>query len=234
MPYRRRRRRRRRRRYRRSKTAMTIAKGPLFGKRRLIKFRHAFAGQIQVVPGGGGQGQDIWQCFAFSANGAAKPNVFDNAKPSGFAAVAPLFAECYTLSSKIIVNYLPSQTAHSAMPWVEKSSVSLNGDASPAAALVVNNRYVNWGLSPQNAGGGQKITRSMKFSTKKWFSVDDVTDNADLSQSTLVTNPAPPARQAYYNVGWQTTHNTVSGTQSIDIFVLIDYICLLTTPVNTA
>lgn len=232
MPYRRRRRRRRRRRYRRSKTAMTIARGPLFGKRRLLKLRSSFSGQIQVVPNGGPAGEDVWQCITFSANGAAKPNVFDNHLPAGFANVAPLFEDIYTLSSKIHVNFLPSQTAHSAIPWVEKSAVSLNGSIGPTAQQVLDNRYVSWGLSPQNPGGGQKISRTMKFSTKKWFTVDDVTDNSDLGQKTLTSTPAAPARQAYYNVSWVTTHPTVSGTQSVDVFVVLDYIVLLCTPIN--
>ena len=233
MPYKRRRfrRRRRRRRGRRSKSAMTIAKGPLFGKRKLVKFRYAHSGQliVQTTPTG-----DKWGCETFGANAAGKPNVVNNELPAGWQNVAPLFKLCYTLSSKITVNFLPSQTAHSAIPWVEKSTVPLVGSLSPDANQVVNNRYVNWGLSPQNPGGSQKLQRSMTFSTKKWFSVNDVTDDDDLSQNTQSLTVPSPAREAFFNIGWVTTHPATSGTQNIDFFLVQEFLCVLVEPVNVS
>ena len=210
---------------------MTIAKGPLFSKRKLVKFRYAHSGQIivEATPTG-----DKWGCETFGANSAGKPNVVNNELPAGWQNVAPLFKNCYTLSSKITVNFLPSQTAHSAIPWVEKSTVPLVGTLSPDAQQVVNNRYINWGLSPQNAGGSQKLQRSMKFSTKKWFSVSDVTDDDDFAQNTQSLTVPAPNREAYYNLSWTTTHPATSGTQNIDYFVVIDYLCILVEPVNVS
>lgn len=233
MPYRRRKRyrRRRRRKGRRTKSAMTIARGPLMGKRKLVKLRYAYSSQLFVTASPSG---DKWTCITFSANGAGKPDVTNNSLPAGWLNVAPLFKECYTLSSKITVNFLPSQTAHSAIPWVEKSTVPLAGLLSPDAQDVVNNRYVNWGLSPQNPGGSQKLQRSMTFSTKKWFSVSDVTDDDDFGQNTQGTPVPAPNREAYYNVGWCTTHPSTSGSQSIDIFCVVDFLCLLVQPVNVS
>lgn len=233
----RRRRPRRRRRYRRrnfNKARYVIARAPLFGKRKLVKMRFSESGQLPVEVGAGPPPQDKWRCVSYGANAAGKPSVVSEAKPEGWGLIAPLFQRAYTLSSRIIVTWLPSTGAHSAVPWVEKSTTSLATLLSPDLNQVLANKFVNYGISTNSPSGNSKIQKKLGFSTKKWFSVKDVMDAEEFSQDTSTSPTLPPNRPAYYNIGWTTTHPTQQGTANIDYVVTIDYLVMFVGPNNVA
>lgn len=217
---------RRRRRYRRRRynpRNRVLAKAPLFGKMKLVKLRFSESGQLPVEVAGTPPA-DKWRCVSYGANAAGKPSVVSEAKPEGWGLISPLFQRAYTLSSRIIVTWLPSAGAHSAVPWVEKSTTSLATLLSPDLNQVLANKFVNYGISTNNPSGNSKIQKKMGFSTKKWFSCKDVLDAEEFSQDTSTIPTLPPNRPAYYNIGWTTTHPTQQGTQNIDFVVTIDYL----------
>lgn len=229
--YRRKRRPRRRRRY--SSKRMVLRKAPLFGKRKVVRLRYSQTGQLQLGPGA----FDEWVCKSYRANAAGRPAVSGSVTlPEGWDLISPLFSRAYTLCSKITVVWLPGSVGHSACPWVEKSTVALDGQNSPQLQQILANKFVNYGFYASGAGGTGKLQRSMKFSTKSWFSTRDVLDDTDLSQEIPLDGlpPVPPAREAYYNVGWTTTHSTTQETANRDFLVIIDYVVAFVGPRNVA
>lgn len=233
--YRRRRTRRRSRRRGPPRYGQRVPRAPLFGRRRVIKLRYANSGQFNLAAPGP---PDEWLCRSYRANSAGCPEVLPGGTlgpvPAGWNLIAPLFSKCFTLSSKISLVFLPNDRLHSAIPWVEKSQLSLDGLPSPALAQVLDGKFIRYGFySSGNAGTG-KITKSMRSYTKSWFSVKDVLDDQTLAQD-IPVNPAltpPPEREVFYNAGWCNTHLTpaVTNQTPVDFCVTIDFLCVFTEP----
>ena len=229
----RRRYRRRRRRYMRRRPV--IQRGPLFGKFKLVKLRFSQAGQL-LVTNTGAEG-DKWIVRTFMANACGTPSLSNpGAKPEGFDLIAPLFERVYTLGSRITWTVLPPSNAHSGIGFLEKSTANLDGQLSPGINQVIANKYCRYGFYGAGPGNISKIQLKYNFSTKSWFHVRDVKDVDELGQDINATgNPtAPPARQAYFNMGWANTHATSQQTNNRDYVVVIDYMCLFVGPRNVA
>jgi len=195
--------------------------------------RYSESGQF-ITDGGA---IDRWFCRSYRANAAGRPGVSPTSVglPHGWGLISPLFARAFTLSSKITLVCVPGEV-HSAVPWIEKSTVALAGAASPNLESILANKFVSWGFYSSGAAGTGNVKRRMSCSTKKWFAVKDVTDDAGLAQDIPLTGtvPDPPEREVFYNTGWTTTHDTVIQTGNIDFFVIIDYVVLFCEPRNTA
>lgn len=229
--YRKRRRRRSSRRRRRF-----AAKPILFGKHKCVKLRTCVAGALGVSSQTVGGTRFV--CISFSANAGGTPFPLSPAlRPAGFDLLQPMFANAFTLGSKISVTWLPNTSTHSIIPWIETSTANLVGLRSPDLEQVLNNKFISYGMYATGAGNSSLIKRTRRFSTKKWFSVADVKDNEDLSQILSSTGAPPtlPVRNAYYNVGASMTHNMTDTTMGqLDYVVQIEYVVLFTEPRNVA
>lgn len=226
---------RRRRRRRSSRYGQRVPRAPLFGKRRIVKMRYAASGQFNLVGGGG---PDEWICRSYRANSAGCPEVIPGGAlgpvPEGWNLIAPLFRRAFTLSCKINVVYLPNDRLHSAIPWIEKSQLSLDGLPSPSLEQVLDGKFCTYGYYASGNAGVGKISKKMTCYTKSWFSVKDVLDDTSLSQE-IPPNPAltpPPERVVFYNTGWANTHNVdpVIDQRPVDFVAVLDYVVMFTEP----
>lgn len=211
-----------------------IARAPLFGKYKVAKLRFCQSGLLNVTDTGG---FDQWVVRSFRANSAGNPSISDpGILPEGWGLLAPLFQNAYTLGSKITVQWLPNTVSSAGVPWVEKSTVNLDGQLSPALDEVLANKYVRYGLYGAGDGMSAITKKTYSFSTKRWFNVKDVKDNEDLSQVIVPDQilPIPAEREAFWNVGWASTFPTTAGTNPMPYFVIIDYIVLFCGPRNVS
>ncbi len=217
---RRKRRRMRRRRFR-------ISNAPLFGKSKRVKFRYCESGQL--VPSASDPlkyAVNTWRMNAVNDPSVQQPG----AQPEGFSLLRELFHKSFVLGSKITINFLPGNATHSVILYAEKSSTNLATLPSPNLSQILDNRYVNWTMYGSGRGNASRPIVRLKYGTKSWFNVKDVTDNDDLSSRN--NSISPPFRSAFYNVSAAPTHAITGPLSPIDYVVVIDFIVQMNEPVN--
>ncbi len=218
--------RRRRRRRMMNPRRSVISRAPLFGKYKAVKLRYCASGQLSPDSSG-----FLPIVQSYRANMAATPDPqIPGAVPEGWSTISRLYARCYTLGSKITVTFLPNNAQHSSVFFVAKSNVNLTTQVAPNLSTLLADRYIRYRYYGSGRGNAARTAITYPFSSKKWFTVSNVKDNIALSQHTGTLTLAQ--RAAYFNVGFQLTHNPGTTLTDVDYVIVIDYLCLFTEPIN--
>ena len=219
-------RRRVRRRRRRRRRSPRISRA-LFGKSKLVRFKYAYPGQLGVASTAG-----PYHTHVFRANSLFDPLHFAGTnvtgyQPRGFDQITPLFERYAVLGSRCSITFMPRSGSHSGVVFYLKTTLDpsystlLNVTDALESRMVSTCRY-------SEGQGSRGLTISRNFSAKKFFDVQSVRDNNQLSA--LCTQD--PAEPAYFKFSAAATHASMSNLEACDYILQISYIALFTNPIN--
>lgn len=154
----------------------------------------------------------------FSANNAFDPNVTGTGhQPMGFDQWSVFYDHITVIGSKIRATYIPGSS-----PFIALIHTADNATLSTVPNTVLERTGTQWKwLGNAGAGGNTGNTLKKFFSTKKFFNVTDVKDNAMLKGSFTTS----PAEQAYYHVSLFQPNAGALG--DVAVTIEIEYICQL-------
>lgn len=192
----------------------------LLGNSRAVKLKYVEVTQIPVVAGLPGViSIRILNIQDPLASGGGH-------QPRGFDQLEPLWNRYHVLGAKCTANFMPSNSQHSCIQYIQTSGVEATTLINPVDALE-DRQVVSKPWSP-GGGVGSKQVLVAKFSTKKFFNKVDVMDDPHLKG---FTGGSPPLVGAYFNISNSPTHPVID-FQVTDIVIVVDYFVVFTEPKN--
>ncbi len=193
----------------------------LLGNSRVVKLKYCETTQIPVdligLPG----------LVAFNILNIQDPNFSSGGhQPRGYDQLESLWNRYNVLGARITVNFMPSNTQHSVIQYIQTTSLTPLTLVNPVDALE-DRQVVSRPFAP--GGGAVNGVLFSNFSTKRFFDKADVVDDHHLGG---FTGGAPPPVGVYWVVSNSPTHAGVTGLQPTDIVVNIEYIVLYSAPKN--
>jgi len=224
--YKRRYRRKRKRTYKRKSRAVSqqrnwnVPTRSLLGNSRAVKLKYVEVTTIPVVAGLPGLlSFRIMNIFDPLASGGGH-------QPRGFDQLEPLYGKYCVLGAKCTVNFMPNNTQHANIQYIQTSTDQAVTLINPVDALE-DRQVVSKPWSPGGGIGSKQVLVS-KFSTKKFFNKVDVLDDPHLAGG---TNGIAPATNAFFNVSNSPAHAAPT-FQHTDCIVVIDYFVVFSDPTN--
>lgn len=222
------RRRHRRRRRRRGRSSKYRIPKSLFGMSKLVRFKYAFPGQLGVASDAG-----PYHTHIFRANSLYDPLRFaggsagGGAQPRGFDQISPLYERYAVLGSRCRITFMPHSGSHSGVVFYLQTTLDPSFTSLLTVTDALESRLVSTARYAEGQGArGTTVTRN--FSTKKFFNVQSVRDNNQLSAMT----DANPAETAFFKFSAAVTHATMTNVEACDYILQISYIALFTNPIN--
>lgn len=160
---------------------------------------------------------------AFSANGLYDPNLTGTGhQPMGYDQWAGLFNHYVVLGSKLTMRI----NSDGGLQGI--TGVYLSDDTTIPYSDGVQIVEAKRGGSVVVANQRNQVSVNGYYSAKKFFNVKDVKDNLARLGASVTSNPT---EQGSYIIYFNTLNGT---TESLNIIVQIDYICLFSEPVDLA
>jgi len=210
-----------RRRFRRRRGAFNtvrIARSPI-ARRTIVKMR--YCDRLPILPGTSG----IATSYQYRANSAHDPDYTGiGHQPLGYDEWSTFYDRYTVLGSKITVTVVPTGASGSADTCICNLRVSEDTTTTGNMTELTEQGDTRYTIVTDSDNNG-KVTLRKKFSPKRFFGVNKVMDNDDLSAPI----GANPVKEAYYTFSIASL-STATSAAVVHCYVTIEYIVAFTSP----